>query len=59
MIHHISERSEAILDAAQARWFQLDSQTPIERWADTIVRANTFAQTTHRPIFLLVNLMDG
>lgn len=59
MIHHISERSEAILDAAQARWFQLDSQTPIERWAETIVRANTFARTTHRPIFVLVNLMDG
>jgi sulfopyruvate decarboxylase subunit alpha len=59
MIHHISERSEAILDAAQVRWFQLDSHTPIERWADTIVRANTFAQTTHRPIFVLVNLMDG
>ncbi len=31
MIHHISERSEAILDTAQMRWFQLDSQTPIER----------------------------
>jgi len=59
MIHTFSERTEAILDAAGARWFQLDATTPIERWADTIVRAATFARTTHRPIFMLVNLMDG
>ncbi len=59
MIHTFSERSEAILDAAGVRWFQLDTRTPVERWADTIVRAHTFAQTTHRPIFVLVNLMGG
>lgn len=59
MIHTFSERAEAILDAAGARWFQLDSTVPIDRWADTIVRAHTFAHTTHRPIFVLVNLMDG
>ncbi len=59
MIHTFSERTEAILDAAGARWFQLDATTPIERWSDTIVRAATFARTTHRPIFILVNLMDG
>ena len=50
MIHTFSERSEAILDAAGARWFQLDATTPIERWSDTIVRAHKFAHTTHRPI---------
>ncbi len=59
MIHGISERSQDILDAAGVRWFQLDATTPIEGWAETIVRANTFAKTTHRPIFVLVNLMDG
>lgn len=59
MIHTFSERSEAILDAAGVRWFQLDSKTPVTEWADTIVRAEQFARTTHRPIFVLVNLMDG
>lgn len=59
MIHNISERSEAILDAAGVRWFQLDSRTPIADWTDTIVRAHKFAHTTHRPIFVLVNLMGG
>ena len=59
MIHTFSERSEAILDAAGVRWFQLDSKTPLAEWSDTIVRANTFAHTTHRPIFVLVNLMGG
>jgi sulfopyruvate decarboxylase subunit alpha len=59
MIHHISERTEAILDAAQVRWFRLDATTPVARWADTIVRADRFAHTTHRPVFVLVNLMDG
>lgn len=59
LIHTFSERTEAILDAAEARWFQLDATTPVTRWADTIARANQFARTTHRPIFVLVNLMNG
>ena len=59
MIHEFSERVEAILDAAHVRWFQLDRRTPIDTWADTIVRADQFSRTTHRPIFVLVNLMDG
>jgi hypothetical protein len=59
MIHHFSERAEAILDAANVRYFQLDSQTPVGEWAQTIARAGAFAHTTHRPIFVLVNLMGG
>jgi hypothetical protein len=31
MIHTISERTEALLDAAGVRWFQLDVRTPVER----------------------------
>jgi sulfopyruvate decarboxylase subunit alpha len=59
MIHTISERSEALLDAAGVRWFQLDARTPIEAWAPEILRAYEFSRTTHRPIFMLVNLMGG
>jgi sulfopyruvate decarboxylase TPP-binding subunit len=59
MIHTISERAEALLDAAQVRWFQLDARTPIEDWAPTIQRGWQFAHTTHRPVFVLVNLMGG
>jgi sulfopyruvate decarboxylase subunit alpha len=59
MIHTISERSEALLDAADVRWFQLDARTPIEDWAATVQRGYAFAQTTHRPVFVLVNLMGG
>lgn len=59
MIHTLSERTEALLDAAGVRWFQLDGKTPVAEWADTIVRADQFARTTHRPIFVLVNLMGG
>lgn len=59
MIHTFSERSEAILDAAGVRWFQLDGKTPVGEWTDTIVRAQQFARTTHRPIFVLINLMGG
>ena len=59
MIHTISERAEALLDAADVRWFQLDARTPIEDWASTIRRSYEFAQTTHRPVFVLVNLMGG
>jgi sulfopyruvate decarboxylase TPP-binding subunit len=59
MIHTVSERTEALLDAAGVRWVQLDSHTPIEDWAPTIVKAQAFAEATHRPVFVLVNLMGG
>lgn len=59
MIHTVSERTEALLDAGAVRWFQLDGRTPIDDWAPTIVRAWTFAHTTHRPVFVLANLMGG
>ncbi len=59
MIHTVSERTEALLDAAGVRWFQLDAQTPIEEWAPAIVKAQRFAEATHRPVFVLVNLMGG
>ena len=59
MIHTISERTEALLDAAGVRWFQLDARTPIGDWASTIERADAYARTTHRPVFVLVNLMGG
>jgi sulfopyruvate decarboxylase subunit alpha len=59
MIHTISERSEALLTAAGVRWFQLDNHTPVEVWADEIHRAWIFSRTTHRPVFVLINLMGG
>lgn len=59
MIHTISERTEALLDAAGVRWFQLDARTPLEYWAPEILRAWAFSRTTHRPVFVLVNLMGG
>jgi sulfopyruvate decarboxylase subunit alpha len=59
MIHTVSERSEALLDAVNVRWFQLDARTPVEMWAPEIHRAWTFSRTTHRPVLVLVNLMGG
>ncbi len=59
MIHTISERTEALLDAAGVRWFQLDARTPLQHWAAEIERAWAFARTTHRPVFVLVNLMGS
>ena len=59
MIHTFCERVDAIADAAGLRYFVLDSRTPIERWAATITRSSTYAATTHRPVFVFVNLMDG
>jgi sulfopyruvate decarboxylase TPP-binding subunit len=59
IIHMVSARVEALLEAAGFRYFQLDGRTPIEAWPSTVVRAHEYAQTTHRPIFLLVNLLGG
>jgi sulfopyruvate decarboxylase subunit alpha len=58
-IHAVSERVEAILDAAGIRYFQLDGRTPIADWASTVVKVHEYAEITHRPVFLLVNLMGG
>ena len=59
MIHTISEHAEALLDAAHVRYVHLDARTPIEDWAPTIERAYRFAETTHRPVLVLANLMGG
>ncbi|BCB84529.1 thiamine pyrophosphate-binding protein [Phytohabitans suffuscus] len=59
MIHTVSERTEAILDAAGVRWFQLDARVPLEYWPVEIKRAWEFSRTTHRPVMTLVNLMGG
>jgi sulfopyruvate decarboxylase subunit alpha len=59
MIHTISERAESLLDAAGVRWFQLDARTPVSRWTAEIERAWAFARATHRPVFVLVNLMGS
>ena len=59
MIHTVSERVEALLEAADFRYFQLDGRTPLDAWQPTVERAYEYAQITHRPIFLLVNLMGG
>ena len=59
MIHRFCENVEPIMQAAQLRYFALDSRTPIEEWPTTIVKAYEFAQITHRPITVLCNLMGG
>lgn len=59
MIHTVSERTEAILDTAGVRFIQLDGRTPVSEWSTSIVRAHEFSLTTHRPVFVLVNLMGG
>lgn len=59
MIHYFSERAEDVAAAAGLRSFSLDSRTPLERWRPTLAQANSFAQTTHRPVIVFANLMGG
>jgi sulfopyruvate decarboxylase TPP-binding subunit len=59
MIHMICEKVPGILDAANVRYFELDSRTPVDQWADTVVKAYEFSRITHRPVMVLVNLMGG
>ncbi|MGI8688022.1 MAG: thiamine pyrophosphate-binding protein [Thermomicrobiales bacterium] len=59
MIHLISERVPAILDAANIRTFHLDAMTPLDQWTRAVVKGYAFAQITHRPVAVLVNLMGG
>ena len=58
MIHTISERAEALLDAAGVRWFQLDARTPIEDWAPTIERGYDYAHD-HPPAGVRAGQPDG
>ncbi len=59
MIHLISERVPAILEAANIRTFSLDGSVPLDHWTPTVVQGYAFAQATHRPVAVLVNLMGG
>ncbi len=59
MIHLISERTPAILAAADIRTFHLDETTPLDHWTTTVVKGYEFAQITHRPVAVMVNLMGG
>jgi hypothetical protein len=58
-LHRLVDRVPAILDAAGVRYFDLDSRTPIDRWASTVEKAYDYSRTTHRPVMLLINLMEG
>lgn len=57
MIHTISERTEPILEAADIRYFSLDSRIPVDEWRPALVKAYQFSRITHRPIMVLCNLM--
>jgi sulfopyruvate decarboxylase TPP-binding subunit len=59
MIHVFCEHVEEILEAAQIRYFKLDGKVPLEEWPGTVSRAYEYAQTTHRPVMVLCNLMGG
>ena len=59
MIHNFCEHAEAILDAAQIRYFKLDGKVPLADWASTVSRAYEYCHTTHRPVMVLCNLMGG
>ena len=57
MIHTFCEHVEAISDAAQIRSFSLDGTVPLDEWSRRIVDAYEFAQITHRPVLVYLNLM--
>lgn len=59
MIHTFSERVPEILAAANIRTFHLDATVPPDHWTETVVKGYEFAQITHRPVAVLVNLMGG
>ncbi len=59
MIHHFCEHADAIMTAAQLRFFALDGKVALADWRPTVAQAYAFAQTTHRPVALFANLMGG
>ncbi len=59
MIHVICEKVEAILDAAEVRYFKLDGRVPIADWTPTVTKAYEYSRITHRPVMVLCNLMGG
>ena len=59
MIHTFCEHTEAIAGAAGLRYFTLDGRTPIDQWRWSVQKACDFAEVTHRPVLVFVNLMGG
>jgi sulfopyruvate decarboxylase alpha subunit len=59
MIHLFCEKVEAIANAAELRYFILNSRVPLELWASTIAKAFENSQITRRPVAVFVDLMGG
>jgi sulfopyruvate decarboxylase TPP-binding subunit len=57
MIHTFCEHVEKVSEAAHLRSFSLDGTVPLDEWSSRIVDAYEFAQITHRPVLVYVNLM--
>lgn len=57
MIHTFCEHVDDLLAAAHLRTFKLDDRVPLDRWAPTITAAWEHATMTHRPVFVLCNLL--
>ena len=57
MIHTFCEHVEEISNAARFRSFSLDGTVPLDEWSRRIVDAYEFAQITHRPVLMYLNLM--
>ncbi len=57
MIHTFCEHVDDLLAATHLRAFKLDGRVPLERWTATVVAAWEHATMTHRPVFVLCNLL--
>ncbi|MCF8567456.1 hypothetical protein LLE49_22310 [Alicyclobacillus tolerans] len=58
-VYSFSEKCPEILEVSGLKTFRLDYRVPLLEWPTAIEQAYEYAQSTHRPIVVMMNLKGG
>jgi len=57
-VHTFSESAPGMVDSMRLKAFNLDYRVPLDQWPRAIQQAQEYAQMTHRPIIVFLNLKE-
>ncbi|HLF05461.1 MAG TPA: thiamine pyrophosphate-binding protein [Dehalococcoidia bacterium] len=57
-VHTFAETAPDMVEAMRLKSFNLDYRVPLDQWPRSIQQAQDYAQMTHRPIIVFLNLKE-
>jgi len=57
-VHHFAETAPEMVESMKVKAFLLDYRVPLSEWTRAIQQAYDYAQMTHRPIVVFLNLKE-